>query len=112
MCSPSACSSGSRKKQRLTRRNTTSFFAEHGHCLKEGVANDWQHREALARLLRSESSHTEAGKTTSLTDYASRMPEAQKEIYYLVAPNREAAEASPYYEVFREKKFEVLFLYA
>jgi molecular chaperone HtpG len=26
-------------------------------------------------------------------------------------PNREAAEASPYYEVFRERKFEVLFLY-
>ena len=88
------------------------FFAEHGHCLKEGVANDWQHRDALARLLRSESSHTEAGKTTSLTDYVSRMPEDQKEIYYLVAPNREAAEASPYFEVFREKKFEVLFLYA
>jgi molecular chaperone HtpG len=40
------------------------------------------------------------------------MPEEQKEIYYLTAPNREAALASPYYEVFREKKYEVLFLYA
>jgi len=88
------------------------FFAEHGHCLKEGAANDWQHREALAKLLRTESSFTEKGKSTSLTDYVSRMPAEQKEIYYLVAPNREAAEASPYYEVFREKKFEVLFLYA
>jgi len=88
------------------------FFAEHGHCLKEGAANDWQHREALAKLLRAESSFTEKGKNTSLTDYVSRMPEEQKELYYLVAPNREAAEASPYYEVFREKKFEVLFLYA
>jgi molecular chaperone HtpG len=88
------------------------FFAEHGHCLKEGVANDWSHRDALAKLLRSESSFAEAGKTTSLVDYVSRMPEAQKEIYYLVAPNREAAEASPYFEVFREKKFEVLFLYS
>ena len=38
------------------------------------------------------------------------MPEEQKEIYYLLAPSREAAEASPYFEVFREKKFEVLFL--
>jgi molecular chaperone HtpG len=88
------------------------FFAEHGHCLKEGVASDWQHRDALAKLLRSESSHVDAGKTTSLADYVSRMSEEQKEIYYLVAPNREAAEASPYFEVFREKKFEVLFLYA
>ncbi len=88
------------------------FFAEHGHCLKEGVANDYQHREALAKLLRSESSFTEKGKSTSLADYVSRMPEGQKEIYYLIALNREAAEASPYFEVFREKKYEVLFLYA
>jgi molecular chaperone HtpG len=88
------------------------FFHEHGHCLKEGVANDWQHRDALAKLLRAESSSTDAGKTTSFTDYVSRMPEEQKEIYYLTAPNREAALASPYYEVFREKKYEVLFLYA
>jgi TNF receptor-associated protein 1 len=88
------------------------FYAEHGHCLKEGVANDWSHREALAKLLRCESSHTEKGKTTSLTDYVSRMPEDQKEIYYLIAPNRESAEASPYFEVFRERKYEVLFLFA
>jgi molecular chaperone HtpG len=38
------------------------------------------------------------------------MPEGQKEIYYLLAPTRESAEASPYYEVFRERKYEVLFL--
>ena len=76
------------------------------------MANDYAHREALAKLLRAESSFTEKGRTTSLPDYVSRMPEAQKEIYYLLAPNREAAEASPYFEVFREKKFEVLFLYA
>ena len=88
------------------------FFTEHGHCIKEGVANDWQHREALAKLLRSESSFTEKGRTTSLADYVSRMPEGQKEIYYLIALNRDSAEASPYFEVFREKKYEVLFLYA
>jgi molecular chaperone HtpG len=86
------------------------FFREHGHCLKEGVTVDWTHREAIAKLLRFESSTTEAGKTTSLTDYISRMPEGQTDIYYLLAPSREAAEASPYYEVFREKKYEVLFL--
>jgi TNF receptor-associated protein 1 len=86
------------------------FFREHGHCLKEGVASDWSHRESIAKLLRFESSQTEAGKTTSLADYVSRMGEGQKDIYWLLAPSREAAEASPYYEVFREKKIEVLFL--
>lgn len=86
------------------------FFREHGHCLKEGVTSDWSHRENIARLLRFESSHTEAGKTTNLADYMGRMGGEQREIYYLLAPNREAAEASPYFEVFREKKIEVLFL--
>ena len=86
------------------------FFHEHGHCLKEGIASDYSHREALAKLLRYESSHTEAGKTTGLADYASRMPAEQKEIYYLAAVDRVGAEASAYYEVFREKQLEVLFL--
>jgi molecular chaperone HtpG len=87
-----------------------AFFKEHGHCLKEGVASDWAHREAVAKLLRFESSSTEPGKTTSLADYVGRMPAEQKEIYFLLAPNREAAESSPYFEAFREKKLEVLFL--
>jgi TNF receptor-associated protein 1 len=87
-----------------------AFFAQHGHALKEGVATDWTHREALSKLLRFESSATESGKLTSLPDYVSRMPEGQTEIYFLLAPTRESAEASPYYEVFREKKWEVLFL--
>jgi len=86
------------------------FFKEHGHCLKEGVAHDWSHRDALAKLLRFESSTTESGKFTSLADYVSRMPEEQKEVYYLSAANREACEAAPSYEVFREKKWEMLFL--
>jgi molecular chaperone HtpG len=86
------------------------FFLEHGHHLKEGVATDYGHREALGKLLRFESSFTEKGKLTSLTDYISRMPEAQQEIYFLLSPNRESAESSPYYEAFREKKWEVLFL--
>lgn len=87
------------------------FFAEHGHCLKEGVAVDFEHRAALAKLLRFESSFTEKGKTTSLADYISRMPEGQTEIYFITAPNREGAEASPYFEVFKEKSYEALFLY-
>jgi len=86
------------------------FFKEHGHCLKEGVAHDYSHRDALAKLLRFESSATESGKFTSLADYVSRMPEEQKEIYFLSAANREACEAAPSYEVFREKKWEMLFL--
>ncbi len=86
------------------------FYDVYSRFLKEGVVSDYTHKDALAKLLRFESSATEAGKTTSLADYVSRMPTEQTEIFYVIAPNRDGAEASPYYEVFASKKFEVLFL--
>ena len=87
------------------------FYAEYQRFLKEGVVTDFTHKEALGKLLRFESSTLDQGRLTSLADYVKRMPSGQKEIYCLLTPNRAAAEASPYYEVFRERKFEVLFLY-
>ena len=86
------------------------FFAEFGHCIKEGAVNDFAHREPLTKLLRFESSFTEKGKTTSFADYVSRMLEGQKEIYYVLASNRENAETSPYYEGLKVKGYECLFL--
>ena len=87
-----------------------TFYSEFQRYLKEGVVTDFTHQEALGRLLRYESSSLEAGKLTSLADYVKRMPAEQKEIYVLLAPNRAAAEANPYFEVFRARKWEVLFL--
>ena len=87
------------------------FYAEYQRFLKEGVATDFTHREALGKLLRFESSTTEKGKQTSLAEYVKRMQAEQKEIYYLLAPTREAAESSPYFEVFRNRGLEVLFLF-
>ena len=87
------------------------FYHEYQRFLKEGVVTDFTHKEALGKLLRYESSTLEAGKLASLADYVKRMPQDQKEIYCLLAANRAAAEASPYFEVFKERKWEVLFLY-
>jgi molecular chaperone HtpG len=87
------------------------FYQEYQRFLKEGVVTDFTHKEALGKLLRFESSTLDKGKTTSLADYVKRMSSDQKEIYCLLAANRAAAEASPYFEVFKERKFEVLFLY-
>lgn len=86
------------------------FYDEFGICLKEGIVTDGSHREPLAKLLRFSSSQTETGQLTSLEDYVNRMPSDQKEIYYLVAPNREQARQSPYFEVFAQRNLEVLFL--
>jgi|WetSurMetagenome_2_1015567.scaffolds.fasta_scaffold78538_1 TNF receptor-associated protein 1 len=87
-----------------------SFYAEYARFLKEGVATDFGHREALSRLLRYESSVLDKGTLTSLADYVNRMPSDQAEVYYLLAPSREAAESSPYFEAFKSRGFEVLFL--
>lgn len=87
------------------------FYKEHNRFLKEGVVTDFAHKASLGKLLRYESSTLEKDKFTSLADYMKRMTGEQKEIYYLLAPNREAAESSPYFEVFRARNLEVLFLY-
>jgi TNF receptor-associated protein 1 len=87
-----------------------TFYAEHSRFIKEGVATDFAHRDALGRLLRYESSVTDKGTLTSLAEYVKRMPGDQKEIFYLLAPNRDAAESSPYFEVFKSRGYEVLFL--
>ena len=87
------------------------FYAEYQRFLKEGVVTDFTHKEALGKLLRFESSLLDQGRLTSLADYMKRMSGEQKEIYCLLAPNHAAAEASPYFEVFKERKWEVLFLY-
>ncbi|HEY3381787.1 MAG TPA: molecular chaperone HtpG [Vicinamibacterales bacterium] len=87
-----------------------SFYAQYARFLKEGVATDFVHREVLGRLLRFESSAQPKGTLTSLADYVKRMRGDQKDVYYLLAPSREAAESSPYFEVFQSRGYEVLFL--
>jgi len=87
------------------------FYAEFGIFLKEGAAMDFTHKDQLAKLLRFESSLTEKGKTTSFADYVTRMGGEQKEIYYLVGPNRAAIESGPYLEGFKARNIEVLFCY-
>lgn len=87
------------------------FYEQFGRFLKEGIVNDYSHREALGRLLRYESSALPAGQKTTLAEVVKRMPAEQGELHYLVAASREAAEASPFYEAFASRKTEVLFLY-
>ena len=87
------------------------FYSEFGIFLKEGAAMDYTHKEQLTKLLRFESSLTDKGKTTSLADYVTRMGAEQKEIYYLVGPNRVALETGPYLEGFKARNLEVIFCY-
>jgi molecular chaperone HtpG len=86
-----------------------SFYRKFDRFFKEGVATDYANREALAKLLRFESSMTEPGAVCGFTDYVSRMKDGQDTIYYLVGPNRELIESSPYLEAFKARGLEVIY---
>jgi molecular chaperone HtpG len=85
------------------------FYAEFGAVLKEGLGEDFTHRERIAKLLRFASTTTESVSVT-LADYKARMKEGQEAIYYITADTRPAAAHSPQLEIFRKKGIEVLYM--
>jgi len=86
------------------------FYQAFSQYLKEGVVSDGTHRDQIAKLLRFESTTTEPGKWTSLSEYVQRMGSEQKEIYFLYGAHRKAIESGPYLEAFQSRNLEVLFL--
>ncbi len=85
-----------------------AFYRDLGVYLKEGVVQDYENREKLADLLLLESTKTEPGKRTTLSEYVERMPVSQNEISYLVGESRAVLEHSPHLEGFRAQDREVL----
>ncbi|UDF37218.1 UNVERIFIED_ORG: molecular chaperone HtpG [Shinella sp. XGS7] len=90
------------------RAKYAEFWKDFGQVLKEGVGEDHQNQERLAKLLRFAS--TEADEGVSLADYLKRMKEGQEAIYYITADSLQAAKNSPQLEIFRKKGIEVLLL--
>ncbi|HEY8554776.1 MAG TPA: molecular chaperone HtpG [Burkholderiales bacterium] len=89
-----------------------TFWREFGTVFKEGVVEDYANRQAIAKLLRFASTHTDTEvQDVSLADYVARMKPGQNKIYYITAESFAAAKHSPHLEVFRKKGVEVLLLY-
>ncbi len=87
----------------------STFWNKFGSFLKAGAATDHNYQKELAPLLRFESSGSESGKYVSLSEYVSRMPENQKNIYFINGANRETIEAGPYLEAFKQRNIEVIY---
>ena len=89
-----------------------SFYKDFGEVLKEGPAEDFTNREAIAKLLRFSSTHTDDEQpTVTLEDYVSRMNDGQKEIFYICADNFATAKGSPQLELLRKRGVEALLLH-
>lgn len=88
------------------------FWQQFGMALKEGPAEDFVNKEAVAKLLRFASTYTDSSlQSVSLEDYLGRMNEGQEKIYFITADSYAAAKNSPHLELFRKKGIEVLLLF-
>ncbi|HET7267015.1 MAG TPA: molecular chaperone HtpG [Oleiagrimonas sp.] len=88
-----------------------TFLNAFGNTLKEGIVEDPNNRERIAKLLRFASTKGEgADKTVSLDDYIGRMQVGQDAIWYVTADSHQAAAGSPQLEAFKAKDIEVLLM--
>jgi len=88
-----------------------TFYKAFGNTLKEGISEDANNRERIAKLLRFASTKGEGtAQSVSLDDYIGRMAAGQEAIWYITADSYAAAAGSPQLEAFKAKDIEVLLM--
>jgi molecular chaperone HtpG len=87
-----------------------SFQREFGNVLKEGIIEDPENRERIARLLRFASTANRDRGSVSFADYVQRAGDDADAIWYLTADSMDRALASPHLEAFAASEVEVLLL--
>ena len=88
-----------------------TFWREFGTVFKEGVGEDRDNKDRIAKLLRFSTTRTDGdAQSLSLSEYVERMKDGQTAIYYITADGVAAARNSPHLEIFRKQDIEVLLL--
>ena len=84
------------------------FYEHYGRLIKEGVYQDFEHKDNLTELLRFNSPKDEG--LVSLKEYVNRMKDDQKSIYYITGRNQISLRNSPLLEMYEKMDIEVLLL--
>ena len=84
------------------------FYEHYGRLIKEGVYQDFEHKDNLTELLRFNSTKDEG--LVSLKEYVNRMKDDQKSIYYITGRNQISLRNSPLLEMYEKMDIEVLLL--
>lgn len=98
------------KKARDTEKaeEYAAFWENFGAVLKEGLYDDYEHRDDLLKLMRFRS--TAGDGLVSLEEYLGRMKEGQEAIFTISGDDIETLKRSPQLEGFKAKGVEVLLL--
>jgi molecular chaperone HtpG len=87
----------------------TAFWEEFGIFLKQGIAAEPIETEKVQPLLRFKT-NLNAETWSSLDEYAERMKEDQKEIFYIIGDDPKSVLRSPHLDYFQSEGTEVLLL--
>jgi molecular chaperone HtpG len=85
------------------------IWTEFGRVLKEGLLQDFEHKDMLLELLRYKSTASPQS-WTSLSEYRDRMQKAQKAIYFITGAREAGLRSSPLLEAYKGRGIEVLIM--
>lgn len=87
-----------------------TFYKEFGPLFKSGLNSDFTNRDRIIEILRFQTTKSGDDEFVSLKEYVERMPDFQKEIYYISGDNLKDLRKNPKLEYFRKKDVEVILL--
>jgi len=97
-----------KKKAEKDAEGYVSFWENFGAVMKEGIYEDFAHKQDCLALARFKSSHGD--DWVSLAEYVERMKDGQDQIFYISGDDLDALKKSPQLEGFKAKGVEVLFM--